>query len=41
MEVYDKSQHAIDFYLHRGYVQCGVVNSLKYKEYVLQKQLNQ
>lgn len=41
MEVYDKSQHAIDFYLHRGYIQCGVVNSLKYKEYVLQKQLNQ
>lgn len=41
MEVYDKSQHAINFYLHRGYIQCGMMNSFKYKEYILQKQLNQ
>ncbi len=37
MEVYDKSKHAIDFYLHRGYEKCGETESLKYKEYIFSK----
>ncbi len=41
MEVYDKSRHAVDFYLHRGYVQYGETESLKYKEYIFSKQLSE
>lgn len=37
MEVYDKSQHAIDFYLHKGYEKCGEVKTLKYTEIKMQK----
>lgn len=37
MKVYDKSQHAIDFYLHKGYSQVGVSGTLKYKELVMEK----
>lgn len=39
MEVYDKSKHAIDFYVHRGYKQCGETKSLKYREFIFQKSI--
>lgn len=37
MEVYDQSKHAIDFYLHKGYSQVGVINTLKYKDLIMEK----
>lgn len=39
MEVYIKSEHAQDFYLHRGYTLCGETESLRYKEQIFSKQL--
>lgn len=39
MEVYDKSLHAIHFYEKRGYTICGTVNTLKYTELTMEKQL--
>lgn len=40
-EVYDKSQHALDFYLHRGYTVCGQVSTLKYTELTMEKKLGE
>lgn len=40
MEVYDKSNHAKEFYLHRGYVLCGEVKTRKYTEFKMRKDLN-
>lgn len=37
LEVYDKSQHAIDFYGHRGYKICGNSNTIKYNELLMKK----
>lgn len=31
-EVYDKSEHAIKFYDHRGYIVYGATETIKYKE---------
>lgn len=31
-EVYDQSKHAIQFYEHKGYAVCGTVETLKYNE---------
>lgn len=39
MEVYDRSHHAKEFYLHRGYVVCGEVKTRKYTEYKMLKDL--
>jgi GNAT superfamily N-acetyltransferase len=40
LEVYDQSNNAREFYLHRGYVVCGEVKTLKYSELKLKKDLN-
>lgn len=40
MEVYSTSQHALDFYIHRGYKLCGETNTLKYSEVKMEKVLN-
>ena len=37
LEVYDKSQHAIDFYIHRNYKIVGKTNTLKYTELLMEK----
>lgn len=39
LEVYSPSQHAIDFYLHRGYKICGEMKTRKYKEIMMEKLL--
>lgn len=39
MEVYDKSQHAIDFYTHKGYRQAGKTSTLKYTDIIMEKTL--
>lgn len=39
MEVYSSSQHALDFYLHRGYKVCGETKTLKYSEVKMEKVL--
>ena len=39
MEVYDKSNHAMSFYEHRGYSVCGTVSTLKYTEIKMEKNL--
>ena len=36
-DVYDKSEHALNFYLHKGYTVCGTKETLKYKELELKK----
>lgn len=36
-EVYDKSQHALAFYEHRGYACCGQTSTLKYTELIMEK----
>ena len=38
-EVYDKSEHAKNFYKHKGYTICGVTETLKYRELKLRKEL--
>lgn len=38
-EVYEKSKHAIGFYEKRGYTVYGCVETLKYKELKLRKEL--
>lgn len=38
-DVYDKSQHAIDFYEYNGYVQYGTTDTLKYKEIKMRKDI--
>lgn len=38
-EVYDKSEHAVEFYKHRGYTVFGTTETLKYKELKLKKEL--
>ena len=38
-EVYDKSEHAKKFYIHKGYVVYGETDTLKYKELKLRKEL--
>lgn len=38
-EVYDKSENAKRFYENRGYLVCGEVNTLKYRELRLRKEL--
>lgn len=40
MEVYSSSQHAIDFYLHRGYVVTSKTKTLKYSEIIMEKILH-
>lgn len=37
MEVYDQSEHAIDFYKHKGYSQVGETGTLKYTDLVMEK----
>lgn len=39
MEVYSSSQHAIEFYKHRGYVVSGEIKTLKYNEIKMEKVL--
>lgn len=39
MEVYSPSQHALEFYLHRGYVVCGETKTIKYSEIKMEKVL--
>lgn len=39
MEVYDQSTHAINFYLHKGYVQVGTTGTLKYCDIIMEKEL--
>lgn len=39
MDVYSKSQHAIQFYLNLGYTQVGVDKTLKYEVVCLEKVL--
>lgn len=39
MEVYSSSQHAIEFYKHRGYVVSGEIKTLKYDELKMEKVL--
>lgn len=39
MEVYSPSQHALDFYLRRGYKICGETKTIKYKEVMMEKSL--
>ena len=39
MEVYSQSQHAIEFYKHKGYVVSGETKSLKYGELKMEKAL--
>lgn len=39
MEVYSPSQHALEFYLHRGYVVCGNTKTIKYAEIKMEKVL--
>lgn len=39
MEVYSPSQHALDFYLHRGYKTCGKMKTRKYEEVKMEKLL--
>lgn len=38
-EVYDKSRHALEFYLHRGFCISGEIHTIKYTEIVLTKSL--
>lgn len=38
-EVYDKSEHAIRFYEHRGYTVYGTAETLKYKELKFRKEV--
>ena len=38
-KVYDKSEHAKNFYEHRGYTVYGATETLKYKELKLRKEL--
>ncbi len=38
-EVYDKSKHAYDFYIKRGFIESGRLETLKYTEIVLEKML--
>ena len=38
-EVYDKSEHAVNFYENRGYVVYGTAETLKYRELKLKKEL--
>lgn len=38
-EVYDKSEHAKSFYEHRGYAVCGKMETLKYTELKLRKEI--
>ncbi len=39
LEVYDKSEHAIKFYLHRGFRTVGTVKTLRYTELRMEKTL--
>lgn len=39
MEVYSPSQHALEFYLHRGYAVCGETKTIKYSEIKMEKVL--
>ena len=39
MEVYEPSQHAISFYEHKGYKRVGMVDTLKYKEIKMEKNI--
>lgn len=39
MEVYSPSQHALDFYLHKGYKICGEAETLKYSEVKMEKKI--
>jgi GNAT superfamily N-acetyltransferase len=38
-EVYDKSEHAKQFYEHKGYVVYGTTDTLKYQELKLKKEI--
>lgn len=39
MEVYEPSQHAITFYEHKGYKSVGMVDTLKYREIKMEKNI--
>lgn len=39
MDVYDKSQHALDFYINKGYVQIDTKETLKYTDIIMEKSL--
>ena len=39
LEVYDKSEHAVAFYRHRGFTPAGEVRTRKYTELVMRKEL--
>ena len=38
-EVYNKSEHAIEFYKHRGYEVCGEIKTLKYTKILMEKNI--
>lgn len=37
MEVYDKSKHAIAFYMCKGYSQVGEIDTIKYTDLIMEK----
>ena len=37
MEVYNKSNHAIKFYEHNGYLKVGETGTLKYTDLIMEK----
>lgn len=39
MEVFEPSKHAISFYEHRGYRMVGTIETLKYKEIKMEKNI--
>ena len=39
MEVYDQSEHAINFYTHKGYTRVGETGTLRYTNLVMEKKL--
>ena len=40
MDVYEPSRHAVSFYEHKGYRTAGAVNTLKYRELKMEKEIN-
>lgn len=39
MEVYDQSKHAINFYVKQGYSQIGKIDTIKYTELIMEKNI--
>lgn len=39
MEVYESSQHAISFYEHKGYKNVGMIDTVRYREIIMEKSI--